>query len=241
MEKLQQDSANLSLEQHKQDLIGALEAEKTAPGPGNDASQMASEMMLAATGLGVAAAAVTAADDVASSNKNTPAARAGTTGSSMFVNPKSKGSMFVGGGVSANNKASRVTPLVPQSYGDKKAAARRAPLTSRMRDDIAARARITGISLTGASLTGAKPSPIRGASVKESDARAIKVAEIIAELSVTNRVMSNPYENTKRLAQDYKRGVDTAENTVLRTPERLKNAVPKAAAQMHPAPPKGSN
>lgn len=244
MEKLQQDSAKISLQDHKQELIGALEAEKNngapaAPGGSDDFGTLASEAALNATGGSTFSVAVSVADDLASTSKQNNA------GGSMFIDMKNKkqGSMFVGGGVKVNSdKASRVTPLVPLSYSDKKAALKNKPASQRTRDDISARARVSSMSLTGSSLIGGGSRPIRGAAVNASDAKAIKVKEILDELAVTNRNIANPYENTKRLVQDYEKGVDVAENTMQRTaPEKIKNAAPKVAAQMQPQGPKGSS
>jgi hypothetical protein len=231
MEKLQQDS-DKSLAQHKQELMGELAAEKDGAAPGAaDPNQGLTEAMLSAVASPAVSIAIAVADDLASTNKKS---------SNIFTNTKSKhqNSLFVGGGGGATEaKSHRTTPLVPMSYSDKKVAMKNAP-SKRDRDgDIFARTRVSSMSLTGATILGGKSTAIKGVSTKASDAKAIKIKELQAELAVVNRVMDKPYEGgNKRLESDLKKGVDSAEVTVQRSaPEKVKSVIPQSMMHMKPS------
>jgi hypothetical protein len=222
MEKLQQDSA-MPLEQHKQDVLGALAAEKEGdqPGPAPDNNPLATELMSKAIGGSIFAAAVAVRNDLAS----------GPGGNAN----KKPNSMFVGGG--SPSKADHVrTSLVPMSYSEKKEAAKKtAPGKSARDADIVARSGVSRMSLTGSSMSGGKPLPIKGASVTDKIARMLKVTELKQELTVVNRAIQEPYSpGSKRLLNDLGKGVDQAEIFVQRKPDALKNTSPQFMQTMAP-------
>jgi hypothetical protein len=219
IEKLQKDS-EIPLEPLKQDIIGALEAEKEGAAPSApDDNPIATEVMSKAMGGSIFAAAMEVRNDLASSNNNS---------NSIFVggmNKKQQGSIFVGGGSAGNNKATHArTPLVPPSYSEKKEAARKTPAKPERDADIFARSRLSGMSLTGSSATGGKSTPPKGVSATAATAKALKLAELQQQLSVVNQTILNPYDNSsKRLMNDLSKGVDKAEVFVQRNPEKIRS------------------
>ena len=238
VEKLQKDS-DKSLADHQKEVLGAIAAaEKSpdAPEAGSaDNDPMAAEMMTTAAGVSafVSVAAVVR-EDLAASSKS----------SSLFVGggaqSKKQNSLFVGGGSSTGSKATHtVAPLVPPSYGDKKAAARSNVSKPARAGDIFARSQISKMSLTGSSSSGGKSSPIKGAAVTKTTAKGLKAKELLQELGVVNQEMQKSYTSgSKRLMKDLSAGADSAEKFVQSTPDALKSTSPQFQQANAPSPQK---
>jgi hypothetical protein len=228
IEKLQQDSEK-SLEQHKQDIIGALAEEKDALAEAPDNNPLATEVLSKAMGGSVFAAAAAVHNDLSSSK---PA-------NSIFVggmSKKNQGSIFVGGGSAGNNKAAHARPIVPMSYSEKKSALKNSTAKPARDADIFARSRLSGMSLTGSSTAGGKVAPVKGLTASAAAAKMIRIAELKQELAVVNNALENPYDaGTKRLAGDFSRGGAKAKTFVQQNPEAARVVTPKAQSQFNPA------
>ncbi len=230
MEKLQADASSpMSLEGHLQKVTSAIsegmqgggaKGGGAAPGGGEDAFI---DAMITTPVTGAGSMFISVYDQM--NGGQTP----------LSARQNGQKSSFLGSGYTGQKATP--TPLVPMSYGQKRAAHKRANKLAGQaakKDGAAARGSsvfaseriaLASMSLTGSSMAGGAARPIKGAQIDLNAAAAMGFGGLVQELNVTLRKMQgvNRYDNDpRRLQSDLRLGKESAEMAVKNSPSMAK-------------------